>query len=90
MAINTTQERLSIMSMGKPWFPQAHLPTGSADRSVSAWLYAMTYASAVVRLWEPFTLVFPALSTDELVYNALTTDELVYNALTTDELVVRG
>ena len=78
------------MSMGKPWFPPAYLPTGSASRPVSAWLYHMTYASAVVRLWEPFTLIFTGLSTDELVYQGLTTDELVYQALTTDEIIVGG
>ena len=87
MAIDTTQERLSIMSMGRPWMPPAYLPTGSANRPVSAWLYAMTYGTGVVRLWAPFTLIFTGLSTNELVFAALSDDSLIYTGLSSDSLV---
>ena len=70
--------------------PPAYLPTGSANRPVSAWLYAMTYGTGVVRLWEPFTLIFAALSTNELVYAAKSTDSLIFTGYSTDEIVKGG
>lgn len=57
---------------------------------VAAWLYDMTYGSAVAAAWAPFTLIFTALSTDELVYAARSTDELVYAGYSTDEIIVGG
>ena len=90
MAINTTQERLSIISMAKPFMPQHFLPSGSASRPVAAWLYHMTYGTGVVRLYAPFTLVFTGLSTDELIFTGYSTDSLIFTGYSTDEIVKGG
>ena len=102
MAINTTQERLSIISMAKPFMPQHFLPVGSAarlgpprfsgaaSRPVAAWLYHMTYGTGVVRLYAPFTLVFTGLSTDELIFTGYSTDSLIFTGYSTDEIVKGG
>ena len=70
--------------------PQAFLPAGSANRMVAAWLYSMTYGGAAVEMWAPFTLIFTALSTNELVFTGLSTDELIYTGYSTDEIIVSG
>ena len=89
MAIDTTQERLSIISLGKPYVAQGMLPAGSANRMAVSWIYSgieLAEAITIVYVRAPVTLTFEALSTKMLTYAAASTKTLTYQALTTKVL----
>lgn len=91
MAIDTAQERFSAMTLGVFPIPPIVQPAGSIERYSMMWLYSgLAFSSPVTRIYEPFTLIFAALSTNELVYAAYSASELTFDGYSTNDLTFEG